>query len=173
MTVMMLSQWIKEHKGCTVRIGTKYGSGYVFAGTVDSFTLNRIEVNTGLKMHAREVMHERESIYGGLIVIVTGGESGKEDKSDTGEKTGANVPVEQYQSLIGEVARIVAEDYESNLLKFQYAVRDRDIQSATTEMYVCQRFFLSDSFALLMPHVNGEEVLRLIEQKVDGIVHEQ
>lgn len=167
MTIMMLSEWIKQNKGCIARIGTNAGSGYVFAGVVDSFTLNHIEACTHVKMHAREVVEVYPSVYDGVIVIVTGQEYGKMDRSECGEKPGAEIPIELYQSLIGEVARIAAEEYETALLKFKYAVKDRDVDRAAGEMYLAQQFFLSDTFALLMPHVNGEEVLHLIEQKVD------
>lgn len=159
MTIMMLSEWIKQNKGCVARIGTNAGSGYVFAGVVDSFTL--------VKMHAREVVEVYPSVYDGVIVIVTGQEYGKMDRSECGEKPGAEIPIELYQSLICEVARIAAEEYETALLKFKYAVKDRDVDRATGEMYLAQQFFLSDTFALLMPHVNGEDVLHLIEQKVE------
>lgn len=164
---MMLSQWIKQNKGCVARIGTNAGSGYVFAGVVDSFTLNRIEANTHVKMHTREVVEVYPSVYDGVIVIVTGQEYGKQDRSQCGEKPGADVPIELYQSLIGDIARIAAEEYQTALLKFRHAVKDRDVDRATGEMYLAQKFFLSDTFALMMPHVNGEDVLRLIEQKVD------
>ena len=112
MTVMFLSQWINEHKGTVARIGTNAGSGFVFAGKVDSFTLNHIEAKTGIKMHARQVVDEYPSAYSGVIVIVTGQEYGKEDLSDL-HKKGALVPIELYHALIGEVVKIAAEDYEN------------------------------------------------------------
>ena len=153
------------------RIGTNAGSGFVFAGTVDSFTLNHIEAYTGVKMHLREVIEEYPSAYSGVIVIVTGQEYGKEDLSDM-HKKGAKIPIELYHALIGEVARIAAEDYENACLRFHYAKRERDIERASADMYLAQRFFRSDSFALMMPNVDGEDILRLIEQKVDRMIHE-
>lgn len=172
MTVMFLSQWINEHKGTVARIGTNAGSGFVFAGKVDSFTLNHIEAKTGIKMHARQVVDEYPSAYSGVIVIVTGQEYGKEDLSDL-HKKGALVPIELYHALIGEVVKIAAEDYENACLRFHYAKRERDIERASADMYLSQRFFRSDSFAILMPHVDGEDVLRLIEQKVDRMIHDE
>lgn len=171
MTIMYLSQWINEHKGIVARIGANAGSGFIFAGIVDSFTLNHIEAYTGIKMHARQVVEVYPSIYGGVIVLINGQESGKKDCSKFVNKY-AEVPVHCYQSLVDSVAKIAAEDYEHALLRFHYAKRERDIERATADMYLAQRFFLSDSFALLMPGADGADILRLIEQKVDKMLNE-
>ena len=84
---MMLSEWIKQNKGCVARIGTNSGPGYVFAGVVDSFTLNHIEACTHVKMHAREVVEVYPSVYDGVIVIVTGQEYGMLVEGDKGYLT--------------------------------------------------------------------------------------
>ena len=172
MTGMMLSQWVKNNKGIVARIGTDAGSGFIFAGNVDSFTLNHIEAYTGVKMHARQVLEEYPSVYGGVIVIVAGYEYGKKDCGDL-QKTGVEIPIERYRELVDTVAKIAAEDYEHALLRFHHAKREYDIERASADMFIAQRFFKSDSFAVMMPNVNGEDILRLIEQKVDRMIGDE
>lgn len=171
MTIMYLSQWINEHKGIVARIGANAGSGFIFAGIVDSFTLNHIEAYTGIKMHARQVVTEYPSIYGGVIVLINGQETGKKDCSLLVNKD-AEIPIHYYQSLVDNIAKIAAEDYENALLRFHYAKREKDIDRASADMYLAQRFFRSDSFAVMMPDADGDDILRLIEQKVDKMLNE-
>lgn len=164
---MMLSEWIKNNKGVTARIGTKNGSGFIFAGIVSSFTLNAIEVYTGIKMHARNITDIYESMYGGVIVLIQGRESGnaicKEDKFKAFE----DVPIENYQRIADTIAAEMARDYYSALIRLRISRRTQDKNSAEGDIYLCRKFFLSDSFATLMPNANGEEILHLIEKKVE------
>ena len=162
---MILSEWIKNHKGHTAKIGTKDGSGFVFAGTVDSFTLNHIEAYTGTKMHERAVVETYPSAYGGHIVIIRGREHGNKD-TPTPVRNTDTVPMENYHALVGAVAKIAAEEYERALTAKMFSTSKRSQEYSEYEINECRRFFLSDSFAILMPNVDGDEVLRLIEKKV-------
>lgn len=164
---MMLSKWIKEHKGVIARIGTNNGSGFIFAGTVDSFTLNHIEAYTGIKMHDRNIADIYESLYGGVIVLVEGRECGnvicKEDKVEAFD----DVPIEYYQAVADTIASAMAQDYYSALIRNRINKRTQDLNSAELDIYQCRQFFLSDQFAILMPHADGREILRLIEEKAE------
>lgn len=160
---MILSEWIKKNKGDTAKIGTKGGSGFIFAGKVDSFTLNHIEAYTGVKMHGRDVLETYPSAFGGTVVLIRGKEHGNKDTPVppiTGE-----VPDGNYHALIGMIAKSAAEEYEHALMVKVFS-NNRKHENVEYQIKECRQFFLSDSFALLMPHVNGEEVLHLIEQKV-------
>ena len=160
---MILSEWIKRNKGKTAKIGTKEGSGFIFAGTVDSFTLNHIEAYTGLKMHQRQILEVYPSAYGGCIVIIRGKETGKKDTAIPKMYTDT-VQIENYQALIDAVARTAAETYEHALTAKLFGTRSQEYSEY--DITECRQFFLSDSFALMMPNVDGEDVLSLIEKKV-------
>lgn len=162
---MILSEWVKNHKGQTAKIGTKDGSGFIFAGTVDSFTLNHIEAYTGTKMHERAVIETYPSAYGGHIVIIRGREYGNKD-TPTPVRYTETVQMENYHALIGAVAKVAAEEYEHALTAKMFSTSKRAQEYSEYEIMECRQFFLSDSFATLMPHVNGDEVLHLIEKKV-------
>lgn len=162
---MILSEWIKKHKGHTAKIGTKTGSGFIFAGTVDAFTLNHIEAYTGLKMHERTVLDTYPSAYGDHIVIIRGKENGLKDIPTNAQYTDT-VQIQNYQSLIDAVAKVAAQDYEQALTKKMFSTSKKAQDYSEYELTQCKQFFLSDSFALMMPNVNGEDVLRLIEKKV-------
>lgn len=162
---MILSEWIKNNKGQTAKIGTKQGSGFIFAGTVDAFTLNHIEAYTGLKMHERTVLETYSSVYGGHIVIIRGKENGLKD-IPTNVRYMETVQIQNYQSLIDAVAKCAAQDYEQALTKKMFSTSKKAQEYSEYDINQCKQFFLSDSFALMMPNVNGEDVLRLIEKKV-------
>lgn len=164
---MLLSQYLKQHKGEVVRIGTRNGAGFVFAGTIDAFTLNHIEAYTHVKMHDREVLEVYPSCFVGQIVIINGIEYGHKDcpEFDTAAVTD-DVPIENYQRLIDTVAKEVAQEYERALMTWYCSPSEKAKNNADAEIYFAERFFKSPIFAALMPNVNGDDVLRLIEQKV-------
>lgn len=160
---MYLSQWIKQNKGILAKIGTKNGSGFVFAGRVNSFTLNKIEAYKGAKMHARQVLEVFPSIYCGMIVIVDGSETGTCELPLPDMPK--NAPIENYHELIGTVAKMAAEDYENALLRFRFAIKPHEIVKAAADIRISSEFFKSPYFAVIMPNVTGEDVLTLIEKK--------
>lgn len=168
---MYLSQWIKAHHGTVARIGAKNGAGFVFAGLVDGFTLNRIYRRTQIDMRLREVIEVYPSTFAGVVVLIAGSERGTEECPQYDRKhTLSEEPIEAYQRLADAVAQTCAVDYEHALIKWYTAVRERDRNNADSEIFICERFFRSDSFALMMPNVNGETVLRLINDKVANMV---
>lgn len=164
---MILSEYIKEHKGEVVRIGTKNGAGFVFAGTVDSFTLNRIERVTHVKMHDRDVLEVYPSAFVGSIVLVNGTEYGREESPEFDRlPISDEVPIENYQRLVDFIAESAAQDYEHALVLWYCSPSEKAKQNADATIVHCERFFRSDMFATLMPNANGEDILRLIEKKV-------
>lgn len=169
---MLLSGWIKANKGMLARIGTKNGSGYVFAGVVDSFTLNRIERYKGVKMHARRVLEVFPSVYGGVNVLVDGSEYGT-CEHDFMPPIPDDIPIEHYHELIGSLTKMAAEDYMNALLKFRFAVKPHEIVKAAADIRISAEFFTSPYFATLMPHVDGYDVLTLLERSVDWKGHEE
>lgn len=170
---MILSEWIKNHHGEVARIGTKDGAGFIFAGIVDSFTLNHIYRYVRVQTQCREVVEIRPSAFVGYVVIIAGTEYGNRECPQYDRvKVHDDVPIAGYQRLADEVAKICAMDYEHALIKWYTAIRERDRAAADADIYICERFFKSDSFALLMPNVNGEEVMSLIEKKVKKMIQE-
>lgn len=164
---MILSEYIKEHKGEVVRIGTKNGAGFVFAGTVDSFTLNRIERVTHVKMHDRVILDEYPSAYVGSIVLINGTERGTAvapefDKAPVSD----DVPIENYQRLVDYIAQSAAEDYEHALITWYCSPSETARKNADANIIQCERFFRSEMFATIMPNADGDDILRLIEKKV-------
>lgn len=162
---MNLSEWIDAHHGALARIGTECGSGFLFAGDIDSSTLERIEAYTGVEMRHRAIVEVYDSCFGGVVVICAGDEYGKVD-FPAPVTAGTEIPMQFYQNLSDEIAKTVALDYEWALRKYYLATRGREREAAVTEIYMCQRFFKSASFALLMPTCDGEDIMRLIETKV-------
>lgn len=164
---MILSEYIKEHKGEVVRIGTKNGAGFVFAGTVDSFTLNRIERVTHVKMHDRDVLEVYPSAFVGSIVLINGTEYGREEAPEYDTvPVSDDVPIENYQRLVDYIAQSTAEDYEHALITWYCSPRETAKKNADATIIQCERFFRSEIFATIMPNADGEDILRLIEKKV-------
>lgn len=164
---MILSEYIKEHKGEVVRIGTKHGAGFVFAGTVDAFTLNRIERQTRVKMHDRAILEVYPSAYVGQIVIVEGQEGGRAEcpEYDVAQVSAA-VPIENYQRLVDFIAQSAAEDYYHALMSWYCSPSEKAKNNADATIIQSERFFRSSTFAALMPRADGDYILHLIEKKV-------
>ena len=168
---MILSEWLKTHTGEVARIGTKDGAGFIFAGVVDSFTLNRIYRYIHAQTHARKVLEVLPSAFVGYIVLIEGSEYGSAecpqyDKAPNND----DVPIEGYKRLADEIAKTCALDYEHALIKWYTAIRERDRSAADSDIYICERFFRSPVFAQLLPHVNGEDVMKLIDEKVKKMI---
>ena len=168
---MILSQWIKTHHGEVARIGTKDGAGFIFAGIVDSFTLNHIERYIGVKTHAREIIDVYPSAFSGHVVIIAGSEYGYKEcpQYDRPQKIDEE-PFEAYQKLADAIAATCITDYEHALIKWYTACRERDRTAADSDIYICERFLRSPVFAQLKPHVNGEELITLIDKRVKRMI---
>lgn len=167
---MMLSQWVKDHKGDVARIGTRRGSGFIFAGKVDSFTLYHIERYAGIKMHDRRIASIDPSTYGGYIVIIEGGECGNLDCKEDKKQAFEDLPVEYYQRVADSICASYAQDYKDALIKLHFAIHTKEINAAEASLYVCEQFFLGEQFAILMPHASGRQVLKLLEDRADELI---
>lgn len=164
--MVTLSEWLKSHHGAQVRIGTDAGSGFVYTGNVDSTTARTVNAKTHSQMYIREVVEEYKSTFNDdLIVLVKGNEYGKQD---TGRriKPYPDLPIEQYRLLAAEIAKGVVMDYEHALMRNRSSIYKRSADSSELEIKLCREFLLSDSFAVMMPNVDGADLLRLIERKV-------
>lgn len=169
---MMLSQWIKENKGSIARIGTERGSGFIFAGKVDSFTLYHIERYTRFKMHDRGIVRVEPSTYGGYIVIIEGCECGNLDCKEDRKQALPDIPIEYYQRIADMLCACYAQDYVDAVIKMHFAIHTKEINAAEAQIYICDQFFMSPQFATLMPRADGRQVLTLLEDKADEKIKE-
>ena len=165
---MKLNKYLAENVGKLVRICTKYGTGFIFAGVIDKNTGLVIREKTGKSPARIEVLDVSPSIYGGEIVKIQGSKSGNEwIPKELERKPLDDIPIEHYQALADTIAKQCAESLKQAIIVSRTAPKAATRQAADYEARQCVQFFLSDTFDVLMPQVDGADIVRLIYKRVN------
>lgn len=164
---MKLREFFDSHIGEVVRVGCTEGTGFIYAGLI----LPETEETIARKLFRPDVsnlpiIEMFESFYGGTVLIIPGTAYGHEwIPKELERPTPNDCPIEQYQRFADWIAGETAREYIAAYLTSKKASKRTTRETAETEMMMCERFFKSDTFALLMPHVDADDLIMMMQRK--------
>ena len=146
-----------------VRIGAYEGSGFIRCGRNNDKFRHQVK-----DMHGRRVMAFSESVYGGWIVLVEGKEAGNDWLNPALEvkPDDSGVTDLQYQRFADTICAQFAEMLRDGIIKTIRAPRDYERIKGEYMIQTSESFFRSDTFAVLMPSADGEDIIALIHERV-------
>lgn len=157
--------FIAAHRGELGRLGCKDGSGFIYAGKLGGYTVDAIRYTYGANISDFPVIDYYGSYYGGWIIIIPGRFNGNAEAPKELEKEpNGDAPIEHYIRFADAIAGRAAENYKLALIgvivgaEKSRAGYERDIADY-------ENFFRSETFDLICPHCDGEEVLSLIQKE--------
>lgn len=145
-----------------VRIGAHKGSGFIKCGQ------NNAKFRESVRwMHNRRVIAYSRSEFGGWIVMVEGEEAGREWLDPALEKlpVSSEEPDEQYRRFADRLCAEFAEMLRDGIIKAATSPREYERLKGEHMIAISESFFRSDTFGILMPHAEGEEVIDLIHRE--------
>lgn len=164
---MKLREFLDSHIGEVVRVGCTEGTGFIYAGLI----LPETEETIAKKLYRPDVSNLSiaemfESYYGGTVLIIPGTANGHEwIPKELERHTPIDCPVEHYQRLADWLTGEIAREYIAAYLTAQKASKRTKRENAETELIMCERFFKSDTFALIMPHVDADDLITTMQRK--------
>lgn len=169
---MNVRTFFKQNEGALIRIGTKGGSGFLYAGVaVYPGSLRIVEMKYRVDIEFREIVKMYESVFGGAVVLIEGDEHGR------GWFTGSLdmlpdpelVPLEYYQRLAASICAEMVTDYKDAYIA-KLIKRKRWNEDPETVMNRCEQFFRSPRFNIFCPNSSADEIIRLIKRRAERTV---
>ena len=165
-----LARWLSDHAGEVVQIGTKDGSGFLYAGKAGRFTLDAMRSAYKTDFSTAKVYEVRRSFYAGYIVIIHGSRSGLAELPRELIPKFPGAPIENYIRFADNWAGVMARDYKQSLLAVGLGTGTPQDESNILQ---CEKFIRSNTFALIVPHADGEQVITLIKKQVRKEIEER
>ncbi len=165
---MTLREYLDANAGKLVRIGCKDGRGFIYAGLI---TVPETEAEIAAKFSRPDaynlpVLDVFKSFFGGDVVTISGAACGNEWIPQGLEKElPTDCPIEHYQEFAAWIAAGAAKIYIEAYLTANTSPKRIIRENAEIEMIMCEKFFESDSFALMMPHADGKDLISLLKKK--------
>ena len=169
---MNVRTFFTNNEGALIRIGTRHGAGFIYAGVaVYPGSIRIIQRKYGINIEYREIMETYESTFGGLVLIIEGGEFGSEWYTGSLDNVPDPelVPPEYYKRLAFQICAQVATDYKDAYIAKKMK-RRRRWEDPDVTMEQCRKFFYSDRFAVFCPDSSAKEIIALIEREAERTV---
>lgn len=164
-----LSEWLTDHAGEVVQIGTTEGSGFLYAGKAGRYTLDAMRNAYGEEYSGAIVSEVRRSFYGGYLVFIKGTRHGSAELPRELMRTFPEAPIEKYIEFADVLMGHVAREYKNALLSVALGHPD---SCAETNIITGEAFFRSESFTIISRGKDGEDVIWLIKEQVRKEVEE-
>ena len=162
---LTLSEYIDEHRGELIQIGCKNGSGFLYAGKLGRFTLDAMRSVYHCRFDECDIVDRYPSIYGGTILIIAGAFTGKAELPKELITKYPEAPIEKYIAFADVIAGRAAEAYKTALIGIVTGP-ERNRAACESEIFKCEEFFRSDTFSIICPHADGEQIISLIKKQV-------
>ena len=164
-----LSQWLDTHYGQVVQIGTKGGSGFLYAGKAGRFTLDAMRSAYHEDFTNAPVVDCSRSFYGGFIVLIRGYRSGSAELPRELMPTFPEAPIENYLRFADYWASIAAREYKTSLVSIGLG---RGGTTDEVNVNMTEKFFRSQTFSVICQNADGEEIIRLIKKEARKEIEE-
>jgi hypothetical protein len=158
-----LRQWLADHRGQVVQIGTKNGAGFLYAGKAGLFTLDALRSAYHAKFDELEVLDVYPSAFVGLIVIIPGAFSGKAQIPLELMPKRMEAPIENYIRFADALGADVVKDYKAALISAAMGKESSEIESTILQ---AEKFMHSETFSVICPNTTPEELIRIIKKQV-------
>ena len=164
-----LSEWLDDHYGKVVQIGTKGGSGFLYAGKAGRFTLDAMRSAYGEEFGGVTVKSCDRSFYGGFIVLIAGYRSGSAELPHELIPKFPEAPMENYLRFADYWASIAAREYKTSLVSVGLG---RGGNNDEVNILMAEKFFKSETFSVICQNADGEEIIRLIKKEARKEIEE-
>ena len=164
-----LFEWLEKNRGAVVQIGTRGGSGFLYAGKAGRFTLDAMRSAYKDEFGNVPVVECSRSFYGGFIVIIKGYRSGSAELPRELIPKFPEAPIENYIRFADYWSGVVAREYKTSLVSLGLG-RGGSIEEAN--VIRAESFFRSDTFSVICPKADGEELIRLIKKEARKEINE-
>lgn len=167
--MICLSEWLDKHRGVVVQIGTRGGSGFLYAGKAGRFTLDAMRSAYINEFSNVPIVEYMPSFYGGFILIIEGFQSGSAELPPELVPKFPEAPIECYIHFADYWAGYVAKEYKSALVSLGIG-RGGSVEESNAIR--AESFFRSDTFSIICPKADGEELIRLIKKQARKDIEE-
>lgn len=168
---MTLREYLDSHIGEVLRIACEKGTGFIYAGIVSPATEDEIAIMLREPEAGRlPVIDSFESFYGGEVIRIPGKASGhawlpKELETPPFE----DIPIEHYEEMAAWIATATIQVFKEAYLTAKTAPGILARDNARAEVEQCIRFFKSPRFAALLPHVDGNDLVKLLFKRMKEV----
>lgn len=164
-----LRQWLADHRGQVVQIGTKNGAGFLYAGRAGLFTLDALRSAYHSRFDELEVLDVYPSAFVGYIVIIPGAYSGHAQIPRELLPEFKEAPMENYIRFADAWVAEVVKDYKAALISAAMGKDTTDVESTILQ---AEKFLHSETLSVICPNTTGDELIRIIKKQVMKEVRE-
>lgn len=158
-----LRQWLADHRGQVVQIGTKNGAGFLYAGKAGLFTLDAMRSAYHAKFDECEVLDVYPSAFVGYCVIIPGAFCGQAQIPRELMPKRTEAPIENYIRFADAWVAEVVKDYKAALISAAMGKESSEIESTILQ---AEKFLRSETLSIICPNTTPEELIRIIKKQV-------